>query len=306
MAIRQFLFKGTTRNIRHTTLIQTRLNGGINLQDIKTKIEAYRLQYIRKIIDNKHDYPIAHYYMGLHITKHTPISNATPHHSFLPSQAPTFYQHCIKTLKQYEHLGLLSTKHTTKNIYNTLIKQKATPLYEQIKRSITYAITDFSESFQNIHKVKITPFQKQIVYRILFLNTPTSEGTAKRINRIVPCNICKYNTQETEEHIFYYCAHIQQTKHALTRFLNTNTNAQVDIYKAIFLNLIPKEQNDKYNIKIRLLALYRETLWWARLQATFNERSHTPNSIRDMYTHRITHIFDTNEWAAFERMLSCG
>ena len=144
--------------------------------------------------------------------------NATPHHSFLTSQLPAFYQHCIRTVKQYEHLGLLNTKHTTKNIYNTLIKQKATPLYQQIKRGMTYAITDFSESFQNIHKVKITPFQKQIIYRILYLNTPTSEGTAKRINRIVPCNICKNNTQETEEHIFYYCTHIKPTLDALTKF----------------------------------------------------------------------------------------
>ena len=47
--IREFIFKNTIRNINHQTLIQSKLNGGIGLHDIKTKINTFRLKHLDRI-----------------------------------------------------------------------------------------------------------------------------------------------------------------------------------------------------------------------------------------------------------------
>ena len=44
--------------------------------------------------------------------------------------------------------------------------------------------------FPNMHKGKyVSPTQKQILYRILFGITPTSEGLAKRHKRVFHCKV---------------------------------------------------------------------------------------------------------------------
>ena len=295
--IRDFIFKGTIRNIRHSTLIQEKLNGGINLQDIETKTKALRIQYIKSIIQNKDTNALAHYYIGTRITNFTPLDNRKPHFF---GTIPHFYATCINTLRQHKEL-IHSTK-TTKDIYKAIIKTKLTPLHDQIKRARQYGIIDFSSIFKNLHIPCLTPIQKQITYRLLFLNTPLGI-------QITRCNTCKERIQETEQHIFSECQSIQTTKQSLQKLLDTDREGDLrtNIHKAIFLNLIPPQSKEALTIKLHILAIYRETLWKVRLETKHSDKNHTNKTILDMFTHKLTHaITEKNQWAAFERMTNVG
>lgn len=296
--IRHFIFKGTIQRIRHSTLMQKTQNGGINLHDSGTRAKSYRLQYIKNLIKNKNKYPLGHYYFGTHIRKYIQLDNNTPHYFGL---LPTFYKQCLQLLKDHE--PLIRITQSTKDIYTALVNAQASQLHEQIHRGRKYALTDFRESFENLHLKEISPTQKQITYRILFSNTPTTEGQSKIKNKIFPCTICTRNTQETEEHIFFHCTHVQKTKQALTKLLNTPPNTQVDIYKAIFLNIIPSEPKETHKVKLIILSSYRHTIWQTRLQTHFHSVSHTPNTIFHRFIHKTIHTLEqTENWATFEKM----
>ena len=286
--IRTFIFKGTISNIRHTTLIQDKKNGGINLHDIRTKTKAFRLKYMKDVINNREQYPLAHYYIGTHITKHITIDNTQPHHF---GYLPTFYKTCIATLKNHP---LLINKTTTKAIYKEIVQTLATPLYEQIKRGTQYALIDLSDSITNLHIPYTTAIQKQITYRLLFTNTPVSSPK---------CTTCRKNVVETEEHVFFFCPCLKNIKQALYKFLNTKITMQTDIYKAIFLNMIPKQDKQFHTIKLIILALYRDTAWTVRLQTKFSDKHHTSKTILDIFIHKLKYTLTKHElWAAFERM----
>ena len=126
--IRNFIFKGTTRKIRHSTLIQGKLDGGINLFDIQSKIETFRIKYIKDIIQHRKSHPLAHYYIGLHITQYIKPDNKAPHSI---TYIPSFYHTCLHAIKKYKHI--MNTNTITKNIYTAIIKTKSTPLHEQIQ-----------------------------------------------------------------------------------------------------------------------------------------------------------------------------
>jgi len=94
-------------------------------------------------------------------------------------------------------------------------------------------------------------------------------------------------------------------KRALEKLLGTPHNRQIDTYKAIFLNIIPPEDNDTHTVKLHILSLYRHTAWQVRLQTTFCNTHHTPTTILNMYTHKLTHaLTKQGQWATFERMTS--
>ena len=191
----------------------------------------------------------------------------------------------------------------TKQIYQQIIRKLAIPLELQITRARQYCITDFQPIFQNIHSHYTTPLQKQIIYRLLFKNTPTMIGFARQRNIIVPCPTCKHNIQETEEHLFFTCAHIKPTLDALSQLLHAQSNTHVDTYKAIFLNIIPQTNPTFHNIKLIILATFRQTIWTTRLDAKFRHKNLTPDNIKTIFIQRTINTLTKHElWASFERM----
>ena len=67
--IRRFIFKNTKWNIKKSTLTQTKLEGGINLHDIDTKIEAMRITFLGQAIKDYKEYSLTHYYTGVRRTR---------------------------------------------------------------------------------------------------------------------------------------------------------------------------------------------------------------------------------------------
>ena len=83
-----------------------------------------------------------------------------------------------------------------------------------------------------LHTGNLTPKQKQITYRLLYGVTATSEYKAKQDRHVYKCTMCR-RTQETEEHIFFYCQ--PKLREALTSALGFNNNATVS---SIEMNLL--------------------------------------------------------------------
>ena len=289
--IRKFIFKGTIHKIRHSTLIQDKLHGGINLHDTWSKIDTYRLQYLKTITQNPDINPIAYYYSGLTLREYIPWDNNKTHFSEeYDSGFPTFYKHCFDIFNK-EKL-IFDTTQNSKDIYKQLIQKKRTPLNDgQIKRGRFYFEFDFLEPFDNLHKSNIPAFQKEIIYRILYNMTPTSEGLAKSKNKIQFCTICKNkNFQETEQHIFFLCRHTQAIRNTLSTQLNTLAGHRIDLYKIIFLNVTDVQDDTIKTEMLKSTAIYRQVVWQTRLDSKFHNRYYTPQQIQDIYAHRTKHM----------------
>ena len=275
--IRKFIFHGTIiTKINHNRLIQPTLRGGINLQDLESKIHTYRIQHLHDIINNAQGNYISRYYLALPLRLHIPWDNNMPHHDFT-TPLPRYYKQLLHTYRQYAYAFQNHTN--TKLTYRTLVEQKRQILGpNQIKHAERYTDIDFMEPFINLHQKFMTPHQKNITYRLLFSITPTSES-----ERVKECPICDRHP-ETEKHLYYTCNNIQQARHLLTRSLISNTNNISAHYnentkKAIFLNIVPTVGKQQRQRHLEILAAYRQVIWGVRLESKFRNKKFTQEAI---------------------------
>ena len=216
--IRAFIFKGTIARIRHDTLILTKMEGGINLHDITSKIISFRLKYLYKVLNNPNEFPLACYFLSNNLNA---LFNNT--YETYVGTIPLFYEIVLKIYQKHNEIFHLSNCNT---IYFNLIQAKKKPLNDQIKRIDENS--DIPTLFRDIHENKFTtPTQKQIMYRLLFGITPTSEGLAKRHKRVFYCKFCSLE-QETEGHIFFDCQTLDLIKLELIKVLKQPDNTGIN------------------------------------------------------------------------------
>ena len=285
--IRRFIFKNTKWNIKKSTLMQTKLEGGINLQDIDTKIEAMRIKFLGQAIKDHKEYSLTHYYIGVRLTRLTPINNNTPH--YLGTKLPSFYQACLRAIKNNETL----VNRTNKEIYNHLRERKKTPHLERIKWMRHFNTTEIKDTFKNLHIKEIEPRAREITFRLIYNMTPTSERLEQQTLQRPRCPLCKYSIIETERHLFMECEAIQQTKNTLKLLIKAGTIYPVDIDKAIALNTIPRSHNtNQHVISLRLMAEYRQHIWQCRRNIIFNKHMYTDNLIEILFRAKIQNLID--------------
>ena len=99
---RSFIFKNTLPNIQHNTLIQTKSEGGIALQDLTSKIQALRLKYIGQVAKAPHLYPLTIYLYGLRLSRLIAFNNSTPH--FFGTLSSPFFKSITRILPNNKHL----------------------------------------------------------------------------------------------------------------------------------------------------------------------------------------------------------
>ena len=279
--IRNFIFKSTLRNIHHNTLIQNKIEGGIALQDIQTKIQALRLKYIGQITKTPHLYPLAIYLYGLKLNKLIKITNNTPH--YFGTTTTPFYKSVTRILPSNEHL--IHSK--TKNIYTALITRKQIPLHTRIKWGRHLNITDFNNTFTNLHNKRNTPKSKEIAYRLIYNMTPTLER--KKQNTNTPyCKMCNTYTQENEAHIYLHCPAVLPTKQTLKQIIDTITHSDTDINLAITLLKIPRHPvKATHDLNILTLLVYLQHIWQTYLKTRFDQKHYTSNTIEEIFRHTL-------------------
>ena len=283
---RPFIFHGTIRGIKDKTLIQPKLQGGINLQDIGTRETTYRIKYLHDLIQKPQNNPIGRYYLAITLRHHIQWDNNIPHHGL--RTLPPFFSRLKAIHQQYrQHIDAFTS---TKLTYNAIIEQIRPQITIKNTRSQRILIDnniDILESFNNLHQKFITPVQKNIAYRILHSITPTTLGQAQRTGRHHLCTICNLE-QETEEHIFFTCSKIIPTRILLTKELisqqnNISAHYTVNTYRAIFLNNIPTKDKEKHDTQLKIVAAYRQTLWNIRLDTRFKKKKYTQDSIKTRF-----------------------
>ena len=125
--VRTFIFKGTLPKIKHSTLIQEKIKGGVNLHDLELKIKSLRLKNLIKLKNKKINNPIQHYYISKHMRQHIKFNNARPHFF---GTLPPFYKHAMDTYRKHASLVDINPN----KIYSTLVAAQLEPLDRQIKR----------------------------------------------------------------------------------------------------------------------------------------------------------------------------
>ena len=278
--IREFIFKNTIRNISNKTLIQSKLNGGIGLHDIHTKINTFRLKHLDRIRLEPHNHPLAQYYIGLKIKNILKVNITTPHYG--GDDIGNFYREILKIYKGNSNI----IGENPKNIYDTLVKKQATPLHHRIKWAREYNLIDISDTFRNLHKKQITPKEREISYRLTFNTTPISRNTNTNKNIRITCQTCKQNIQETEKHTFLECDAIQLAKQTLKVILKTKQTVTAN--KAITLNNINKtgvvaDDDDK----LIATAIFRSVVWFLRNKIKHDGFKCTPKVINEIFKSRL-------------------
>ena len=283
--VRAFLFKGTIRGIKHTTLIQEKIKGGVNLHDLETKIQSLRLKNLIKLINKQVNNPIQLYYISAHMKKHIKYTNTRPHFF---GTLPPYYKHVVEIYKR--HIDLITTN--PKKIYNTLIATQQEPLDRQLKRLGVGNTTE--DIFKDLHtNPNFSHCQRNILYRLLFSITPTSEGYAHRFGRQSYCIFCNRH-QETEEHLYYTCTTLNKLKVNLIKLLRQPINTDRELYRLIFLGITTTNSgNDIRRYRQTLAQLYRDTIWEGRNEATHNRRVITENALSEHFLVKTKHYIQT-------------
>ena len=257
------------------------MEGGINLHDITSKIISFRLKYLYKVLNNPNEFPLACYFLSNNLNA---LFNNT--YETYVGTIPLFYEIVLKIYQKHNEIFHLSNCNT---IYFNLIQAKKKPLNDQIKRIDENS--DIPTLFRDIHENKFTtPTQKQIMYRLLFGITPTSEGLAKRHKRVFYCKFCSLE-QETEGHIFFDCQTLDLIKLELIKVLKQPDNTGINLFNVIFLNMIHQEsERDIYLLKLAFIAMYRDAIWTARNHATHKNYMVTANKLADMFTYKMKYL----------------
>ena len=114
---------------------------GINLHDIQTKINTFRLTHIGRIISQPHSHPLAHYYIGIQLNKLTKLNNQTRRTQCLLHRMPT---NINKNNEKLIH-------DTSQSIFQKLVQKLSTLQYNRIQWCRNFALTDTTDTFRNNH-----------------------------------------------------------------------------------------------------------------------------------------------------------
>ena len=81
---------------------------------------------------------------------------------------------------------------------------------------------------------------------------------------------------------------IQPTRHLLTQTLisaqnNIPAHYRDNTYRAIFLNHIPTTDKEKHDTQLQIIAAYRQTIWYIRLETRFKKKKFTQQAIKTRF-----------------------
>ena len=278
--------------------------GGINLHDLETKIEAIRLKRLRTFLDDPHSKFLTYYFIAGHLKEHIKYDNTKIHYG---DKLPTIYEN-MKTLAIKNKLLLDIVK--PHEYYIHLVRHQMPPLKlnERIKRLDINV--DQKPILSDLHNNRhFNNNQKNIFYRLIFGITPTSEGKARKLGVVQPCKLCGLS-QETEEHMFYGCITLTKTKQDLLKLLRIPTDQHREMYGLIFLGLTsPNLDRDIKHYRQTIAQIYRDTVWGARLDATFNRRIITDEALSNTFVAKAqinvqTHVVELQTLEKLDKLLN--
>lgn len=200
----KFVWGNKPECVKRNTLIGQSAQGGIDLIDIKLKIQALQVVHLRNVISQsqaKYKY-FAMYWCGLSLRKYIPMNNSVPHSL---DYVPQFYKECLSSLNHVLQLkpDFDLEKSTTKEIYNILRNSVFVP--PKVQENNVYCHISFKSVWANINDAFIEPIHRDTAWRIAHNVLPVHSYLYKiNVTNDPTCILCN-NQVETFSHLFFNC-----------------------------------------------------------------------------------------------------
>ena len=200
-----FLWSNKMESVKRLTLIDSFENGGLDIVDIKTKLETFRVSQVLQLIKGtKANWKYcAVYWLGFHLRKYVPAfaSLSIPH----AEKIPKYYNLALKMFHIFELKVpefMFRQTVTTKFIYYHLLDNRKQP--PRILR--VYPTIEFKRAWKWIQCSFVDPKYRDLAWRVLNEILPTQSYLYKlHISRNAKCYLCG-RSEETLSHLFFACS----------------------------------------------------------------------------------------------------
>ena len=263
--------------------------GGISLNNVLIKIASIQLAQISKIVYNQDVSWTAFgdFWLGIQLKRFNDysFSNTIPH---CIEDLPVYYDSLRKTLlfvrnldeeispSKGAHCKFFYTKliDAFMKIHNTNIQQK-------------YPTINFDNVFSNVSNNCIDPLCLNVTFKMAHKVLPVAERLNNfgiNINKF--CSLCKH-TNESIEHLFFYCIHVQWSKRFLVSWLHDICECGISTNTIIF-SIFDKDMN-KIALKTALIILseYRLSIWQIRNKIRFEKNNLGAQDIVSFFLNRM-------------------
>ena len=167
-----------------------------------------------------------------------------------------FYEYSVETIRLCVHLRNFPNL-KSKCVYEKLLS------ISQPRIEIMYQTYDWKCIWKNISFKYIDIHDRSIVYKYLHEILPNKKILAQYHNSNPNCETC--NVEESNIHMFLYCAKIQNCRSLLIRliFYLCNMNVEHCILKCLFFDF-PKVNKKVTNTLSIVISIYLAIIWFNR------------------------------------------
>ena len=257
-----FLFKSTVRWIGRRELALDYTEGGLRIQDPEIKTEAMRIKYLTEAIEDKKQFPLVEYFLGVGMTRFTPLNNRVPH--CLRKIDNPFHQDLRKVIAKHpKQIG-------EKKVYQAILPKPERPLYEKMRLMYRFTIVDVTPAFRNLHSRRLTNRTKEITLRLLYDMTPIANRAR--------CPFCQ--EEQSEIHLYGLCKAWKGARMELHRKIRTMTTlTEWNFLKMILINIYPNFGKEEGKIK-ELVHKYRRLIWELTLKQKHHDAQYSPANLK--------------------------
>ncbi|MES9885145.1 MAG: reverse transcriptase domain-containing protein [Sedimenticola sp.] len=281
-----FIWNSTYEPVARKTLYMPFRDGGLNVPNIKLKLEALYISHVQKLINN-YDATwtyFARYWVGIQLREHNAslASNLIPH----SESVPPFYDRCLSAFKKITSIKPdinFKSNFPSKIFYIILSSDsREAPKVEGI-----FPTVNFSSSWNNLHESCIDPVTRDTIWRIchdvIYVNYYLYR---KHISKCRTCPFC--GKVETVRHLFIECAAVSPLNKIILRLLGRLSNNSVKFSELTFrfFNLPPLEKHAKH-ISLILLSESRYAIWKCRNMKKYDSKAITSYVIVSLFLNRL-------------------
>lgn len=291
-AIFKFLWPSNTEPLKRSVCFNYKTKGGLEIVDIKSKLQALRLKHLQNILYNdksKYVY-FSVYWVGFSLRKYNPTFavNTRPHSSVLTS----FYCQCTNDLHYF--LSIQNSNYTYE-FGNMLTKQYYTILVENIvtePRIVNiFPSVNFTKVFQRLHNTFLDKYSRDIMFRIIHEIIPVSYFMHRigfyKNNKCALCNI----QVETIPHLFYECRFVKPLVSIVKNFLNILTGNEFQYFNLSHIRFhtfpITMLTKETISVCLYLISLMCYIIWQCRCSVKFEKKVFNSNRLILMYINNL-------------------
>ena len=277
-----FLWNNKTELINRHTLHNNFKDGGLNVVNIRIKLNALLIKHVLKLIkgnESKWTF-FARYWIGIQLRKYNSALAALtmPHSETTPtfySEVLAFFRIFIKECPNYCGTEII----TTKFIYNKLFK------VNKPKVVMDFPTVDFKSTWANIQCPFVDPRYRDLAWRIAHQALVTQYKLYTfNLSRNSKCNLCNRSI-ESFSHLFCECRVVTSSWSFVEFLLKELTGCVVNITRKIILfNVFQKHVVPQFNeILLLLVNLLKSCIWKKRNEAKYNKKIVTALGIKSLF-----------------------